>query len=258
MRIVTPPSSVNLTAFESRFFSTCWSRCSSVRIDGGTFGAEDLDRELEALLLRERPERALDVVADVAERDVAGVHVHLPGLDLREVEDVVDQLEEIGAGLVDRPGELDLLVGQVLLGVLREQLREDEQRVERRAQLVAHVREELALVLRRERELLRALLQRCARELDLAVLDLDAAVLLLEQLRLLLELLVRLLQLFLLRLQQLFRRLERLRLLLELRVRALQLFLLRLELLGALLQLHASGPATGGAAPPCASSPGSC
>src|SRR5581483_3569464 len=198
----------------------------------------DLDVQLEALVLRERAERPLDVVADVADRDVGDSNVHLPGLDLRQVEDVVDQLEQVGARLVDRLRELDLLLRQVLLGVLRQQLREDEQRVERRAQLVAHVREELALVAGRERELLRALLQGGPRELDLAVLDLDPAVLLLEELCLLLELLVRLLQLLLLGLQQLFRRLQRLRLLLELGVRALELLLLRLELLRALLQLE--------------------
>src|SRR3954470_11871860 len=139
---------------------------------------------------------------------------------------------------MDRRRELDLLLRQVLLRILRQELREDEERVERRAQLVTHVREELALVLRRKRELLGAVLQRRARELDLAVLDLDSAVLLCKELRLLLELLVRLLQLFLLSLQQLFRGLQRLRLLLELDVRALQLFLLRLELFGPLLQLE--------------------
>ena len=53
-----------------------------------------------------------------------------------------------------------------------------------------HVREELRLVLRAERELLRLLLQQAARGLDLAVLDLDVAVLALELLRLLLQLLV--------------------------------------------------------------------
>src|SRR5213079_856233 len=103
-----------------------------------------------------------------------------------------DQVEQVGTCLVDRLRELHLLLGQVLLRVLREELREDEQRVERRAQLVAHVREELALVARRERQLLRPLLERSARELDLAVLDLDARVLLFQQLRLLLQLLVRL------------------------------------------------------------------
>ena len=69
---------------------------------------------------------------------------------------------------VDRLRELDLLLVQVAVRVVGEQLREDQQRVERRAQLVRHVREELALVLRRERELLGLLLERRPRELDLA------------------------------------------------------------------------------------------
>ena len=38
IRSETLPSSVNLTAFESRFFSTCWRRCSSVNTVGGTSG----------------------------------------------------------------------------------------------------------------------------------------------------------------------------------------------------------------------------
>ena len=33
---VTLPLSVNLNAFERRFFSTCWRRCSSVTIDAGS------------------------------------------------------------------------------------------------------------------------------------------------------------------------------------------------------------------------------
>jgi hypothetical protein len=102
---------------------------------------------------------------------------------------------------------------------------------------VAHVRQELALVLRGERELARLLLERLRGQLDLAVLQLDVAVLLAEQRRLLLQLLVGLAQLLLLGLQQLLGRLERLRLLLELGVRAAQLLLLGLQLLGALLQL---------------------
>ena len=37
IRSFTSPASVNLKAFESRFLTTCWSRCSSVSIVGGTF-----------------------------------------------------------------------------------------------------------------------------------------------------------------------------------------------------------------------------
>jgi len=73
MRIVTVPVSVNFTAFESRFFSTCCRRCSSVTIAGGTFAPEILHLELEALLLAQRLEGALHVVAYVGERHVAGM-----------------------------------------------------------------------------------------------------------------------------------------------------------------------------------------
>ena len=86
-------------------------------------------------------------------------------------------------------------------GVLGQLVGEDQQAVERRAQLVGHVGEELGLVLRGERELRRLLLERLARLLDLLVLALDLDVLVREQARLLLELLVRLLELLLLALE---------------------------------------------------------
>ena len=94
--------------------------------------------------------------------------------------------------------------------VVGEQLGQDQQRVQRRAQLVAHVGQELALVAGGERELLGAFLEAEARALDLGVLDLDVAVLLGEQRRLLLQLLVGLAQLLLLGLQQLLGRAQRL------------------------------------------------
>ena len=113
------------------------------------------------------------------------------------------------------------LSSRLPVGVVREHLGQDQQRVERRAQLVRHVRQELALVLGRQRELLGLLLEVAARRLDLAVLDLDVAVLAARAGRLLLQLLVGLLELLLLGLEQLLGGLERLGLLLELRVRAL-------------------------------------
>ena len=139
---------------------------------------------------------------------------------------------------VNRLRELDLLAGEVRVRIVGEQLGQDEQRVERRAQLVRHVRQELALVLRRERELARLVLELTLGVLDLAVLALDLFVLRLQQPRFLFQLFVGLLQLFLLRLEQLFRRLQRLRLLLEPLVRLGQLFLLRLQLLGERLRLR--------------------
>ena len=99
---------------------------------------------------------------------------------------------------MDRAGELGLLVVEVALRVVGQQLRQDQQRVQRRAQLVAHVGEELGLVLRGERELLGLLLDRAARHVDLEVLRLDLLLLILEQLGLFLQLLVGRVELFLL------------------------------------------------------------
>ena len=131
------------------------------------------DLEGQALLGRHVPERLLEVVAHLREREDVRVDRHLARLHLREVEDLVDELQEIVARREDGLRELHLLGGQVPVAVVRQHLREDEQAVERRPQLVGHVREELALVLGDELELLGLLLEAAARELDLAVLDLE-------------------------------------------------------------------------------------
>ena len=67
MRSVTPPCCVNLKALASRFFSTCFSRAASVRSVGGSAGIER-DRELQALVLRQLAEGALELVAQLGER----------------------------------------------------------------------------------------------------------------------------------------------------------------------------------------------
>src|SRR6185295_18886270 len=76
-----------------------------------------------------------------------------------------------------------------------ELLAEDEDGIERRAQLVGHVREELGLVFRRERQLSGLFLERAASLLDLGVFALDFGVLLGKQLGLHAQLLIRLLEL---------------------------------------------------------------
>ena len=85
--------------------------------------------------------------------------------------------------------------GQVLVGVLGQHLRQNQQVVERRPQLVAHVGQELALVLGGERKLLGLFFQRLLGLLDLAVLGFHFVLLLGQQLRLFLQLGVGLLQL---------------------------------------------------------------
>ena len=205
----TPPCSVNLNAFDSRFLSTCCRRLESVtRLRAGCGSISTSNARLAVLgHVAERPRRRSRAGR---EADLLDIDRDRAGLDLRQVEDVVDQVEQVGAGAVDGARELDLLRREVAVGVVGELLAEDQDAVERRAQLVRHVGEELGLVLRGERELLGLLLERVPGLLDLLVLALDLDVLLGEQLRLLLELLVGLLQLLLLRLQL---RGERLRLL---------------------------------------------
>src|ERR1019366_4628878 len=88
--------------------------------------------------------------------------------------------EEVGAGGVDVAGKLDLLGREVAPGVSGELLAEDEDGIERRAQLVGHVRQELGLVFRGERQLGGFFLERAASMLDLGVLALDLGVLALD------------------------------------------------------------------------------
>src|SRR5436853_278985 len=62
-----------------------------------------------------------------------------PGLDARDVEDLVDQLQQVPAALEDL---LHALAVGSAVGLHLEELPEAEDRVERRPQLVAHAREE--------------------------------------------------------------------------------------------------------------------
>ena len=157
------------------------------------------------------PERSRDHVDQVGEGDFLGLDRNRAGFDLREVEDVADEVKEVGAGAVNRSRELDLLGGEVSFRIVGQLLSQDEDRVKRRTQLVRHVCEEFRLVFRRERELGRLLLDRAAGQLDLLVLAFDLDVLLGKLLRFLFELLIGLLQFLLLSLQfsrQLLRLLE--------------------------------------------------
>ena len=102
---------------------------------------------------------------------------------------------------MDGFGEFHLLGLQVALDIRGELLGEDEQAVERRAQLVRHVGHELGFVLRGEGELLGLFLEGLPGLLDFGVLSFDFRVLLGKQLGFFLKFLVGLLQFFLAALQ---------------------------------------------------------
>ena len=164
-------------------------------------GVVDVELEAQVLRLRDVVERPEDRFAERGEGDLLRLDGDGARLDLRQVEDVVDQRQQVGAGRMDVPGEVHLLGGEVAAAVLGELLPEDQNRVERRPQLVRHVRQEFRLVLRGQRELGRLLFERAPRLLDFLVLALDFDVLFGELLRLRGQLLVGLLQLGLPRLQ---------------------------------------------------------
>ena len=86
-----------------------------------------------------------------AQRESFEMKLHPPGLDLGEVEDVVDQGEQVAARAEHAVERLEVLLQR--LGILPQHLADADDGVERRAQLVAHVGEELRLVLARLRKL---------------------------------------------------------------------------------------------------------
>ena len=69
--------------------------------------------------------------------------VHVPGLDLGDIQDVIDQGKQIVTGAMDGVGEVHLLFREVSRLVVRQQPRQDHEAVQGRPQFVRHVGQEL-------------------------------------------------------------------------------------------------------------------
>src|SRR5262249_1636942 len=78
--------------------------------------------------------------------EVRQLQVHLPGLDLRQIQDVVDQGQEVLPRSVDVLQVFVLLLVQITKHPLGQNLRESNDSIQRCPQLVRHVGEELGLV----------------------------------------------------------------------------------------------------------------
>ena len=152
-----------------------------VRLDGARQVGRRLDGEFQILRLGHVIEGSLDESVEIREAQIAQIHGHRSRFDLREIEDVVDQVQEVVPGSVDGLGVFHLPWIQVPRRVLRKLIREDQEAVERRPELVRHVREELGLVLGRQGELRGFLFQRLTRLFHLAVLVLHLGVLMREE-----------------------------------------------------------------------------
>ena len=68
----------------------------------------DLDFERQMARVGLVPEDAADGFEEVDEADAVGLDRHRTGLDLGKIEDVGDQVHEVGARGVDGAGEIDL------------------------------------------------------------------------------------------------------------------------------------------------------
>src|SRR5438874_2048558 len=93
--------------------------------------------------LIELAEDSLQLIAWNSDAFIGYVDAH--GLDLRQVEDVVDQLEQMISRCVNVLEELVQPRRNRLARVLEQHARKSDDRIERRAQLVRHVREKLIL-----------------------------------------------------------------------------------------------------------------
>ena len=99
--------------------------------------------ELDRLLLRAHADDVAHVGDHALDLGRFRVELEAPGLDARQVEQIDDQLQQVLPARLDRrePGAAALAQARIP----SHDVREAEDRVERRAQLVAHAREELAL-----------------------------------------------------------------------------------------------------------------
>ncbi len=118
------------------------AQAAGVAREGIGHVGRDVVGELQPFLVGAQGERGHGVVQGIAEVEVDEIQVELAGLDLGEVEDVVDHGQQVIGRELHHPEVLALLGGE--LGV-ESQLGHADDAVHGRADLVAHVGQELAL-----------------------------------------------------------------------------------------------------------------
>ena len=138
----TSPRSVNLMALPTRFTRICRRRDGSVWIVSGS-AVVVVDFQVQPFLVGPHLNDADNVVHQRPQRAIDGFDRQSVGFDPRQVENVVDQLQQDLSVLGNRFQELALiLVGHVRA---QQQIGEAQNGRHGRADLVAHVGQELAL-----------------------------------------------------------------------------------------------------------------
>ena len=139
------PCSVNLTALLTRLIRI-WPRRSGSPISVGGRSCCDEIRNSRFFSCAFWPTIDDRLSSDVFQPEVGLLHVELAGFDLGEVQNVVEDAEQRLGGGLDL-GEIVVLLGREL--GLERQVSQPDHRVHRRADLVAHVGEEVRLGARR-------------------------------------------------------------------------------------------------------------
>ena len=139
-----PPAGVNLTAFVSRLSTTCRSLSSSA----GTVPSPGSTSRSSATPCRSARSRIIAIPASSssASDDGTELELHPARLDLRQVEDLVDQLEQVAPRAADVLDVLLLALVEIAEHAVEQHFGEADHGVERRAQLVRHAGQELGLV----------------------------------------------------------------------------------------------------------------
>ncbi len=118
-----------------------------------------LEDEAHVLVEQQRPQHAPEGREEIAHLELGRAHHDLARLHLGQIQEVVHQLGEVLGGAADVADLPLLLRAERPLGVLQEQPRERQHRVERGAELVTHVGEEARLHLVRATQRVRLLVQ---------------------------------------------------------------------------------------------------
>src|SRR6516164_3836191 len=111
--------------------------------------AGKLKLECELLVSRERLQRAADSLGDVLNAVIGKFENQLAGLDLGQIKHVIDQAKQVLAVRLKPFEYAKHLLRRLAISAVRHQFGIAKDGVERRAQLVAHIGEELRFVLAR-------------------------------------------------------------------------------------------------------------
>src|SRR6516165_8920072 len=128
-------------------------QAAAVTVARRQFGGH-FDFERQLLISSQRFKRAADSLRNILDAVIRQFEYKLAGLDLRQIKHVIDESEQVLAVGLKSFEYSKHLLGRLTISAIRHQFGVAEDGVERRAQLMAHIGEELRFVLARLLKLL--------------------------------------------------------------------------------------------------------